>query len=164
MLQGLSNACGKSESTDEERASRRPRSKATELSVFRQGPRRKYEYCPGRWKRHHGIPSSAMFWRYSGKYLFPYVVFELLILLNKTLMHVVLRCWDGKNLDSPDHQSHVAYPEIGTFERGGTCPKSHPVKIPQILYETIWDTTQFNDKSIWPVDGSQPFVFSTGDA
>jgi len=73
-------------------------------------------------------------------------------------------CWDGKNLDSPDHKSHVAYPETGTFEAGGTCPNSHPVKIPQILYETIWDTSQFNDRSLWPEDGSQPFVFSTGDA
>jgi hypothetical protein len=78
-------------------------------------------------------------------------------------MYAILSCWDGKNLDSPDHKSHVAYPESGTFETGGTCPKSHPVKIPQILYETIWDTKPFNDKSLWPTDGSQPFVFSTGD-
>jgi len=27
-------------------------------------------------------------------------------------------CWDGKNLDSPDHRSHVAYPASGTFESG----------------------------------------------
>lgn len=28
-------------------------------------------------------------------------------------------CWDGVNLDSPDHMSHMAYPESGTFESGG---------------------------------------------
>jgi hypothetical protein len=27
----------------------------------------------------------------------------------------------------------------------------------------VWDTRQFNDKSLWPTDGSQPFYLSTGD-
>jgi hypothetical protein len=72
-------------------------------------------------------------------------------------------CWDGKNLDSADHASHVAYPASGTFESGGPCPSSHPVKIPQLFYEVIWDTRRFNDRSLWPEDGSQPFVWSYGD-
>lgn len=72
-------------------------------------------------------------------------------------------CWDGKNLDSPDHKSHVAYPS-GKFENNGVCPTTHPVKIPQLMFETMWDTSQFNDKALWPADGSQPFVFSMGDA
>jgi hypothetical protein len=59
--------------------------------------------------------------------------------------------------------SHVAYPSSGTFESGGPCPSTHPVKIPQLFYEVIWDTTKFNDKNIWPTDGSQPFVWSNGD-
>ncbi|KAL2262372.1 hypothetical protein VTK26DRAFT_1555 [Humicola hyalothermophila] len=72
-------------------------------------------------------------------------------------------CWDGVNLDSPDHGSHVAYPESGTFESGGPCPASHPVRIPQLFYEVIWDTRRFNDPGLWPEDGSQPFVWSYGD-
>lgn len=72
-------------------------------------------------------------------------------------------CWDGVNLDSPDHASHVAYPSSGTFENGGPCPSTHPVKIPQVFYEVIWDTRKFNDKSLWPTDGTQPFVWSYGD-
>jgi hypothetical protein len=32
------------------------------------------------------------------------------------------------------------------------------------MLEIVWDTTAFNDKSEWPVDGSQPFVLSTGDS
>ncbi|KAK3388003.1 hypothetical protein B0H63DRAFT_500953 [Podospora didyma] len=72
-------------------------------------------------------------------------------------------CWNGKDLDSPDHASHVAYPSSGTFESGGPCPSTHPVKIPQLFFEIIWDTRQFNDKSLWPTDGSQPFVWSYGD-
>lgn len=31
------------------------------------------------------------------------------------------------------------------------------------MYEVVWDTTPFNDKSLWPADGSQPFYFSYGD-
>jgi hypothetical protein len=53
------------------------------------------------------------------------------------------RCWDGKNLDSPDHKSHVAYPSNGpaTFtgsSTGGNCPATHPVKIPQIMLEVCY--------------------------
>ncbi|KAF2442753.1 hypothetical protein P171DRAFT_363620 [Karstenula rhodostoma CBS 690.94] len=72
-------------------------------------------------------------------------------------------CWDGVNVDSPDHKSHVAYPSKGTFETDWECPDTHPVKLPQILYETIWNTSAFNDASMWPTDGTQPFVFSMGD-
>lgn len=35
-------------------------------------------------------------------------------------------CWDGKNLDSADHKSHMAYPS------GSSCPTSHPVAIPRV--------------------------------
>ncbi|PVH79026.1 hypothetical protein DL98DRAFT_549841 [Cadophora sp. DSE1049] len=77
-------------------------------------------------------------------------------------------CWDGVNLDSPDHKSHVAYPKNGPQQftgtsTGGACPSTHPVKIPQIMLEIVWDTTAFNNKADWPADGSQPFVLSTGD-
>jgi hypothetical protein len=73
-------------------------------------------------------------------------------------------CWDGVNLDSPNHREHVSYPATGTFESGGACPSSHPVRLPQILLETVWDTKLFNNKNDWPADGSQPFVWSSGDA
>ncbi|KAK3994461.1 hypothetical protein QBC44DRAFT_262165 [Cladorrhinum sp. PSN332] len=74
-------------------------------------------------------------------------------------------CWDGKNLDSPNHKDHVAYPTSGpsNFLSTGNCPASHPVKIPQLMLEIVWDTTKFNNKAEWPADGSQPFVLSTGD-
>ncbi|KAK4228702.1 hypothetical protein QBC38DRAFT_414278 [Podospora fimiseda] len=73
-------------------------------------------------------------------------------------------CWDGVNLDTPNHRDHVAYPEVGTFESGGRCPSTHPVRLPQVLLETVWDTRQFNNKADWPEDGSQPFVWSSGDS
>ncbi len=51
-------------------------------------------------------------------------------------------CWDGKNTDSPDHKSHVAYPQTGTFESVGTCPSTHPVRLPQLMYEVMWDVRE----------------------
>jgi hypothetical protein len=74
-------------------------------------------------------------------------------------------CWDGKNLDSPNHEDHVAYPGSGPanfLSLGGTCPSTHPIRIPQLMYEVVWDTTEFNDKSLWPATG-QPFYLSMGD-
>ncbi|KAJ3532892.1 hypothetical protein NMY22_g7560 [Coprinellus aureogranulatus] len=79
------------------------------------------------------------------------------------------QCWDGKNLDSADHESHVAHPTIGNFSWqvswmfGTDCPASHPVRIPLLFMETVWDTKPFNDPSLWPEDGSQPLVWSMGD-
>ncbi len=87
-------------------------------------------------------------------------------------------CWDGKNLDSPDHQSHVVYasipfepyadpvvtrPYTPALERG-KCPDTHPVHLPQLMYEVMWDTAPYNDKQLWKEDGSQPFVYAMGDA
>lgn len=43
------------------------------------------------------------------------------------------QCWDGVNLDSADHKSHVVY---GTF--GSGCPTSHPVPLPEISYNIYW--------------------------
>lgn len=63
-------------------------------------------------------------------------------------------CWDGVNLDSPNHKSHVAYPAIGDFD-GGVCPQSHPVALLSIFYEFFFDTSSYTD-----VD---KFVFSNGD-
>jgi hypothetical protein len=46
------------------------------------------------------------------------------------------QCWDGKNLDSTNHQSHMAYgvwgPNAGAPGTG--CPATHPVAIPEITY------------------------------
>jgi hypothetical protein len=42
-------------------------------------------------------------------------------------LHVTFpSCWDGQNLDSATHQSHVAYP------MRGNCPSTHPHALPQI--------------------------------
>lgn len=43
-------------------------------------------------------------------------------------------CWDGVNLDSKDHRSHMAY---SGDDGDGTCPSSHPVKLVSIFYEAM---------------------------
>ncbi|KAK6199895.1 hypothetical protein LQW54_009805 [Pestalotiopsis sp. IQ-011] len=72
-------------------------------------------------------------------------------------------CWRCESNMQQNHRSHVAYPASGTFESGGACPSTHPVKIPQFMYEAIFDTRQSNNKADWPSDGSQPFYLSMGN-
>lgn len=43
---------------------------------------------------------------------------------------------------------------------GGACPASHPVKVPQVMYELMWNTSSFMDQSMWPTDGKNPFIYS----
>jgi hypothetical protein len=45
-------------------------------------------------------------------------------------------CWDGKNLDSADHKSHMAYPVRGA------CPVSHPVGLPSVGVRVRWKTVR----------------------
>jgi hypothetical protein len=62
-------------------------------------------------------------------------------------MHITFpNCWDGRNLDSPDHKSHMAYPVGGG---GGTCPASHPVPIPQIMFNVHWAVRSGDDTQSW---------------
>ncbi|KAF2703231.1 hypothetical protein K504DRAFT_418736 [Pleomassaria siparia CBS 279.74] len=78
-------------------------------------------------------------------------------------IHHFPACWDGKNLDSPDHQSHMYDTTKGGFQPAAPCPASHPVRMPQVAYETMWNTTAFNSLP-WPKDGTQPFVWSFEDS
>lgn len=44
-------------------------------------------------------------------------------------------CWDGERLDSEDHKSHLAR------SSDGTCPGSHPVHVPQLIFEVHYPVT-----------------------
>ena len=41
-------------------------------------------------------------------------------------------CWNGWQLDSSDHRSHMAY------LTNGTCPSTHPVRIPKISFHVVY--------------------------
>ncbi|KAF9654023.1 hypothetical protein BDM02DRAFT_1154676 [Thelephora ganbajun] len=71
-------------------------------------------------------------------------------------------CWDGKNVDSPDHKSHVSYRAGGPDS--GDCTPDFPFSLPRIFNEMYYDTPQFNDKLNLAKNPKQPFVFSNGDA
>ncbi|CDO71004.1 hypothetical protein BN946_scf184844.g8 [Trametes cinnabarina] len=64
-------------------------------------------------------------------------------------------CWDGVNLDSPDHKSHVAYP-IQAFN-GGDCPDTHPVHLISLFYEMTVAVNEFE------YHGNGTWVFANGD-
>ncbi|KAI0739627.1 hypothetical protein C8Q80DRAFT_1288255 [Daedaleopsis nitida] len=64
-------------------------------------------------------------------------------------------CWDGVNLDSSDHKSHMAYP-IQNFN-SGDCPDSHPVHLVSLFYEMIVSVDQFD---YW---GPAAWVLASGD-
>ncbi|MEV6923198.1 DUF1996 domain-containing protein [Dactylosporangium sp. NPDC051485] len=61
-------------------------------------------------------------------------------------------CWDGLHLDSPDHQSHMAYPIDSHSAAGMVCPDDHPVAVPKLEF-----------KMAWPVNGDMSKVhFASG--
>jgi hypothetical protein len=68
------------------------------------------------------------------------------------------QCWDGKNLDSPDHKSHMAYASATG------CPSTHPVPIPAITMNVVYARTA-GDHTGWRLasdnySASQPGGFS----
>ncbi|KAK3387810.1 hypothetical protein B0H63DRAFT_470957 [Podospora didyma] len=72
---------------------------------------------------------------------------------------VMPSCWDGVNVDSADHKSHVSYP-VGVVE-GGTCPPTHPKRLFSMFYEVTYSTEVFQD--MWYDAQQQPFVLASGD-
>lgn len=67
-------------------------------------------------------------------------------------------CWNGKDFNPDDSESHYAYPE-GNDPQAGPCPSSHPIRIPHIFSENEYDLHSV-------VDQVKPgtFVLSNGDA
>ncbi|RMZ79240.1 hypothetical protein DV737_g3493, partial [Chaetothyriales sp. CBS 132003] len=62
-------------------------------------------------------------------------------------------CWNGKDLDSPDHMAHIQYP---SRLREGPCPANFSTRLPTLFFETIYQTDLFSG-----ISGQ--FVFSNGD-
>ena len=52
-------------------------------------------------------------------------------LLGATIMFP--QCWNGRDLDSANHKSHMAHPSFN-----GSCPSTHPVLLPQITIHATW--------------------------
>jgi hypothetical protein len=81
------------------------------------------------------------------------------------------QCWDGENITSADHKSHMAYPipaeapDVGT----GYCPESHPVALPEISYNFgVRVTGETGPSTKWrfitdPIDAKQGGYSFHGD-
>ncbi len=59
------------------------------------------------------------------------------------------QCWDGVNLDSPDHKRHMAYPVYRNPPQRSTCPSSHPVMLPIISEIFQWPVTAGQTPAFW---------------
>jgi len=69
------------------------------------------------------------------------------------------QCWDGVNLDSPDHKSHMSYPV------DGKCPSTHPQAGPEIMINVLYGVTDAKALSRWRLasdnyDSSVPAGYS----
>jgi hypothetical protein len=57
-------------------------------------------------------------------------------------------CWDGRNLDSADHRSHVAYASYGSWGYL-KCDAAHPYVIPQFTLGAWYSVAPGDDTSKW---------------
>jgi len=66
-------------------------------------------------------------------------------------------CWDGKNVDSDDHKSHVAF--LSNGPDSGECkdPK-FPVRVPRLFMEVYWGTQSFDAYRSQAKNPEQPFM------
>jgi hypothetical protein len=58
-------------------------------------------------------------------------------------------CWDGKNLDSPDHRSHVSYADYSNGWGYLQCPQTHPYVIPVFTLKSFYTIASGDDVSLW---------------
>ncbi|KAJ7888185.1 hypothetical protein B0H14DRAFT_3718198 [Mycena olivaceomarginata] len=67
-------------------------------------------------------------------------------------------CWDGVNLDSADHVSHMAY--LSGLDNG-SCPSGF-IYMMKLFFEITWNVNDFTAR--WtPGDGQVAVVYATGD-
>lgn len=65
-------------------------------------------------------------------------------------------CWDGVNVDSKDHQSHMSYP-LGSWS-GSACPPSHPKRTVTLFFEAIFKISpnfQPGDQLVWSTNNDK---------
>ena len=59
------------------------------------------------------------------------------------------QCWDGINLDSPNHKSHMAFPVYSGVGDVYNCPTTHPVALPSVTFNIIYKVQLTDDISKW---------------
>lgn len=56
-------------------------------------------------------------------------------------------CWDGKNLDSPDHRSHIVYSVRDQNTGVDACDAGHPHRVPYFQIGVYWTVDATLDRS-----------------
>ena len=79
-----------------------------------------------------------------------------------TLLINFPQCLDGVRLDSPDHQSHMAYPVYRNPPERSTCPSSHPVMVPIITEIFTWPVTTGMSSQFWRLTSDMYSVGTRG--
>jgi GH24 family phage-related lysozyme (muramidase) len=60
------------------------------------------------------------------------------------------RCWDGQNLDSADHKSHMAFPQAGPQTGYKVrCPRSHPYEMATFTLHTVFEVQEGDRPETW---------------
>ena len=58
-------------------------------------------------------------------------------------------CWDGKNLDSPDHRSHLVFLLRDANTGKEYCPSTHPYLIPRLHFQRFFTIRSDDVTSSW---------------
>ena len=58
-------------------------------------------------------------------------------------------CWDGINLDSPDHKSHMSFTVWNNDTRKIACPTSHPVQVPTLTEKIQYTVAEAGSTARW---------------
>jgi hypothetical protein len=68
-------------------------------------------------------------------------------------------CWDGANLDSANHRSHMANHVYVNGARA--CPGTHPVKIPRITYNVYYSVQPGENATEWKLSSDDALAGGT---
>jgi hypothetical protein len=58
-------------------------------------------------------------------------------------------CWDGKNLDSPNHRDHIGYMVRNSTTGTYKCPTTQPFLIPAFTMQVWWEIGAEDDPKLW---------------
>lgn len=65
-------------------------------------------------------------------------------------------CWDGKNLDSPDHRSHMMFLMRDKATGKQFCPSSHPYLMPRLTFQRIFTIRADDVTTTWRLSSDMP--------
>ncbi len=71
------------------------------------------------------------------------------------------QCWDGVNLDSADHKSHMAYPSRKNTT-ANKCPITHPIALPEVTVNLNFDVTAPGQTAVWRLSSDNYDSSQTG--